>query len=73
MALFGAHSRLTSAAIGELTGANRNTIKVRLRELVASERIRRYGKARATWYGIVLDGRRGVLAPPNADEAGTSR
>jgi hypothetical protein len=38
------------AEIVEQTGANQNTIKVRLRELVESGRIQRYGKGRATWY-----------------------
>ena len=42
-------------AIGQLeaaTGGNRNTLKVRLRELVASGRVRRHGKGRATWYTL---------------------
>lgn len=34
----------------EQTGANQNTLKVRLRELVDAGRIQRHGKARATWY-----------------------
>lgn len=46
------HKRLTIAELTEITGANRNTLKVRLRELVESGRIRRYGKARATWYAL---------------------
>lgn len=37
--------RLRSCAI-------RNTLKVRLRELVADARVRQHGKARATWYSI---------------------
>ncbi len=32
------------------SGANRNTLEVRLRELIASGRVRRHGKGRATWY-----------------------
>jgi Fic family protein len=44
------HDRLTIAQIVELTGANQNTLKVRLRELVYAGRIQRHGKARATWY-----------------------
>ena len=47
-----AKERLTSAQIEALTGANRNTLKVRLRELVATARIRRHGRARATWYSL---------------------
>ncbi len=42
--------RLSIAEITEITGANRNTIKVRLRELVTAGRVRKHGKARATWY-----------------------
>lgn len=47
-----AHEGLTIAELENLTGANRNTLKVRLRELVASGRVRRHGKARATWYSL---------------------
>jgi len=46
------HDRLTIAKIVELSGANQNTLKVRLRELVNAERIHRHGKARATWYSL---------------------
>jgi Fic family protein len=52
LALIKEHGRLSSIQIAELTGANRNTIKVRLRELVATGRIRQHGKARATWYSL---------------------
>jgi Fic family protein len=44
--------RLTIAQLVEITGANRNTLKVRLRELVAEGRIRQCGKARGTWYSL---------------------
>lgn len=44
--------RLTIAELADITGANRNTLKVRLRELVASRRIRQHGRARATWYSL---------------------
>ena len=47
-----AHEGLTIAELEGLTGANRNTLKVRLRELVTSGRVRRHGKARATWYSL---------------------
>ncbi len=47
------HERLTIAEIAENTGANQNTLKVRLRELVAIGRIQRRGKARATWYSLI--------------------
>ena len=47
-----AHEGLTIAELEGLTGANRNTLKVRLRELVAAGRVHRHGKARATWYSL---------------------
>lgn len=46
------NQRQTIAELAEATGANRNTLKVRLRELVEAGRIRRHGKARATWYSL---------------------
>jgi len=52
LAAFDANARLTIAQLAEITGANRNTLKVRLRELVAAGRLRRHGKARATWYTL---------------------
>ena len=50
--LLGERERLTIAQIVKITGANQNTLKVRLRELVNEGRIQRHGKARATWYSI---------------------
>jgi DNA-binding IclR family transcriptional regulator len=47
-----AKERLMIAQLASITGANRNTLKVRLRELVADKRARRHGKARATWYSL---------------------
>lgn len=47
-----AQERLTIAQLASITGANRNTLKVRLRELVAEGRVRQHGKARATWYAL---------------------
>ncbi|ADZ72017.1 Fic family protein [Polymorphum gilvum] len=47
-----AKERLTIAQLAEITGANRNTLKVRLRELVTTGRIRQHGRARATWYSL---------------------
>lgn len=44
------NERLTIAELATITGGNRNTLKVRLRELVAAGRVRQYGKARGTWY-----------------------
>ena len=46
------HERLTIAQVVGITGANQNTLKVRLRELVNDGRIVRHGKARATWYSL---------------------
>jgi Fic family protein len=44
------HGRQSIEQLATGTKANRNTIKLRLRELVACGRIHRHGKARATWY-----------------------
>ncbi len=52
LGLFKKHERLSISEIVALTGANQNTLKLRMRELVAAGRIRRLGKARATWYRI---------------------
>jgi Fic family protein len=46
------NDRLTIAQLASITQANRNTLKVRLRELVSARRVRRHGKARATWYSL---------------------
>jgi Fic family protein len=46
------NARLTRAQLASITGANPNTLKVRLRELLADGRVRRRGKARATWYSL---------------------
>lgn len=46
------HGRQTISQLEAGTQANRNTLKVRLRELVALGRLRRFGKARATWYSL---------------------
>ena len=47
-----AKERLTIAQLASIPDANRNTLKVRLRELVADGRVRLHGKARATWYSL---------------------
>lgn len=52
LSLLREHERLTISEIVKETGANQNTLKVRLRELVAAGLILRQGKARATWYRI---------------------
>ncbi|PHR61098.1 MAG: AsnC family transcriptional regulator [Robiginitomaculum sp.] len=46
------HQRLTMPELVEITKANRNTLKVRIRELVELGRVKRHGKARATWYTL---------------------
>jgi predicted HTH transcriptional regulator len=46
------NERMTISEIEAATGANRNTLKVRLRELVDTEYILQRGKARATWYSL---------------------
>jgi Fic family protein len=61
LGLFKKRARLTIADIVEQTGANHNTLKVRLRELVESGRIQRYSKGRATWYSC----ERGLGTPIN--------
>jgi len=48
--LFEDEERLTISDFVLLTNANRNTIKVRVRELVDSAHLSKHGKARATWY-----------------------
>jgi Fic family protein len=57
------HERLTGAELERLTGANRNTLKVRLRELVEYRHVQRHGKGRATWY-ILSPGVPSVAASP---------
>jgi len=52
LALLRTHDRQNIVQITEATGANRNTVKLRLRELVNAGKIRRHGKARATWYTL---------------------
>ena len=46
------NKRLTVSEIVELTNANRNTIKVRLRELVSSGRLKLTGKGRGAFYRL---------------------
>jgi hypothetical protein len=51
--LLSAYERLTISEMVGHTGANQNTLKVRLRDLVEAGRIQRHGKARATWYSLL--------------------
>jgi len=52
LSLLKEHERLTIAEIETLTKANRNTLKVRLRELVRDNLLEQHGKARSTWYSL---------------------
>ena len=44
-------SRLTIAEIVTLTGANRNTVKKHLRDLVSVHHLTQHGTGKGTWYG----------------------
>lgn len=46
------HGRLTMTAAVKLTGANRNTIKVHLRQLVEAGEMRLMGRGRGSWYEL---------------------
>jgi len=48
LALLQQHERLTIAQMAKMTAGNKNTLKLRLRELVNAGHIQRRGKARAT-------------------------
>jgi len=52
LGLFENAARLTVSEIVNLTDANRNTLKVRLRELVASQRLDLTGKGRGAYYRL---------------------
>ncbi len=45
--------RITIAEIVILTGANRNTVKKHLRDLVTANHLIQHGKGKGTWYGRV--------------------
>jgi len=46
------HERLTISELEHLTGANKNTLKVRLREMTLDQHVAKHGRARATWYTL---------------------
>ena len=50
--LFESAKRLTVSEIVEQTNANRNTVKVRLRELVAIDKLMLTGKGRGAFYRL---------------------
>ena len=47
------HGRLTLAAATKLTKANRNTLKLHLRQLVEAGRLRLLGRGRSSWYEVI--------------------
>jgi Fic family protein len=52
LSLLREHQRLAISDIERLTGANKNTLKVRLRELTGFQHISKHGKGKATWYTL---------------------
>ncbi len=46
------HNRLAVSEIQRLTGANRSTIKVKLRDLIEMKKIQSFGKGRGVTYAI---------------------
>ena len=46
------HGQATISDIQSITNANRNTIKIRLRELVADKYLVKNGRGKSTWYTI---------------------
>ena len=52
LAVLERHERRTSGELAAATGANPNTLKLRLRELVGDGHVVRHGKGRATWYSL---------------------
>lgn len=52
LSLIRQHEKLGISDLETLTGANRNTLKIRLRELVRDGFLAQSGKARATWYSL---------------------
>ena len=45
-----AAKQILAAQLQQLTGANRNTLKMRLRTLVAAGHLKQNGQGKATWY-----------------------
>ncbi|MBU0481830.1 MAG: DUF977 family protein [Proteobacteria bacterium] len=46
------HGRITISDIESITKANRNTVKVRLRELVVEGFLEKHGQGKSTWYTL---------------------
>jgi Fic family protein len=47
------HGRLTLAVAENLTKANRNTLKLHLRQLVSAGRLKLLGRGRSSWYEAI--------------------
>jgi hypothetical protein len=47
------HGRLTLSVAETLTKANRNTLKLHLRQLVAAGRLKLLGRGRSSWYEAI--------------------
>ena len=47
------HGRLTLTVAENLTKANRNTLKLHLRQLVAAGRLKLLGRGRSSWYEVI--------------------
>jgi len=47
------HGRMSLTAAMTLTKANRNTLKLHLKQLVQSGRLKLLGRGRSSWYEIV--------------------
>jgi predicted transcriptional regulator len=56
LSLLREHERLGISELESLTGANRNTLKVRLRELTEGQHIARHDRGKATSYTLSLAG-----------------
>ena len=56
LSLLREHERLGISQLESLAGANRNTLKVRLRELAERQHIARHGRGKATSYTLSLAG-----------------
>ena len=46
------HGRVTTATGTRLTGANRNTVKLHLRNLVQDGHLVSHGRGKGTWYSL---------------------
>jgi len=46
------HGRLKMSQIEQATGANRNTLKLKVRELVNSGHLQKHGQGKGTWYTL---------------------